>query len=253
MIGLALSGGGARGIAHLGVLKALNEAGVFPGIVSGTSSGAIIGALYCAGYSPDESLKIIQDTKALAVFRPSFSWKGLLKIDKLADVLNNYLPETFEELKLPLTVVATEINDGETVYFSSGQLTRTIIASSCIPVAFKPVEIDGKNYVDGGILNNLPAEALKDRVTTLIGVSCNPYGYVEKLNNAKHLMERSALLAINGNTMRSRVMCDVFIEPPGLVKFSGFNLSQAKQIFAEGYNFAAENMSKFALDNNLKK
>ena len=82
MIGVALSGGGARGIAHLGVLKALNEAGIFPDLVSGTSSGSIVGALYCAGHTPDESLRIIQDTKALAVFRPSFSWKGLLRIDK---------------------------------------------------------------------------------------------------------------------------------------------------------------------------
>ena len=245
MIGVALSGGGARGIAHLGVLKALNEAGIFPNLVSGTSSGSITGALYCAGYTPDESLKIIQDTRALSIFRPSFSWKGLLKIDKLGDVLRNYLPTTFEELKVPLTVVATEINEGKTVYFNSGQLIRTILASSSIPVAFKPVEIDGKNYVDGGILNNLPAEALKDRVTTLIGVSCNPYGYIEKLDNAKHLMERSALLAINGNTMKSRALCDVFIEPQQLTKFSGFKLSQARQIFDEGYKFATENIRTY--------
>jgi NTE family protein len=245
MIGVALSGGGARGIAHLGVLKALNEAGIFPDLVSGTSSGSITGALYCAGYTPDESLKIIQDTKALSVFRPSFSWKGLLKIDKLADVLRNYLPTTFEDLKVPLTVVATEINEGKTVYFDSGKLIRTILASSSIPVAFKPVEIDGKNYVDGGILNNLPAEALKDKVTTLIGVSCNPYGYVEKLDNARHLMERSALLAINGNTMKSRALCDVFIEPPQLTKFSGTNLSHARQIFEEGYKFATGNIQTY--------
>ena len=253
MIGVALSGGGARGIAHLGVLKALNEAGVFPDRIAGTSSGSITGALYCAGFTPDEGLKIIKDTKALSVFRPSFSWKGLLRIDKLADVLNSYLPETFEDLKVPLTVVTTEINDGKTVNFSSGQLIRTILASSCIPVAFKPVEIDGKNYVDGGILNNLPSEPLRDSVTTLIGVSCNPYGYVEKLNNAKHLMERSALLAINGNTVQSRALCDIFIEPPGLVKYSGFNLSQAQQIFAEGYEFTAKNISKFAFNNDLRE
>ena len=78
MIGVALSGGGARGIAHLGVLKALNEEGIFPNIISGTSAGSIVGALYCAGYSPEESLKIVQKTSVLSVFRPSFSWKGFL-------------------------------------------------------------------------------------------------------------------------------------------------------------------------------
>jgi len=253
MIGVALSGGGARGIAHLGVLKALNEAGVKPDIISGTSAGALVGALYCAGNSPDECLKIIQKTNVLSVFRPSFSWKGLLSIDKLATALINYLPQTFAELKKPLIIAATEINKGETEYFTEGDLVPAILASSCIPVIFKPYVINGHNYVDGGILNNLPTEELKHRVETLIGVSCNPYGLVEKLENARHLMERSALLAINGNTMKSRALCDVFIEPPGLVKFSGFKLSQAQQIFDEGYEFTVQNMSKFATENLPKK
>ena len=253
MIGVALSGGGARGIAHLGVLKALNEAGIHADIIAGTSAGAMVGALYSAGNSPDECLKIVQKTNILSVFRPSFSWKGLLSIDKLAKVLENYLPQTFAELKIPLIVAATEINKGETEYFADGELVPTILASSCIPVIFKPYVINGCNYVDGGILNNLPTEALKEQVKSLIGVSCNPYGLVEKLENAKHLMERSALLAINGNTMKSRALCDIFIEPPALVKFSGFKLSQAQQIFDEGYKFTVGNMSNFAIENLRKK
>ena len=249
MIGVALSGGGARGIAHLGVLKALNEEGIFPDIISGTSAGSIVGALYCAGYSPEESLKIVQETSALSVFRPSFSWKGFLKIDKLANILKKYLPENFEDLNQPLVVAASEINEGKTVYFRSGKLISPILASASIPVLFKPMEIEGKNYVDGGILNNLPAEALVGKVDTLIGVSCNPYGYAENLNNAKLLMERSALIAINGNTMKSRALCDQFIEPTTLTQFSGFDLSKAKEIFAAGYKFTLENMTKFATNN----
>lgn len=250
MIGVALSGGGARGIAHLGVLKALNEEGIFPNIISGTSAGSIVGALYCAGYTPEESLKIVQKTSVLSVFRPSFSWKGFLKIDKLADILQKHLPETFEDLNLPLVVAASEINEGKTAYFKSGNLIKPILASASIPVLFKPMEIDGKNYVDGGILNNLPAEPLVDNVDTLIGVSCNPYGYAEKLDNAKLLMERSALLAINGNTMKSRALCDQFIEPITLTQFSGFDLSRSREIFEAGYKFTLENMSKFATDND---
>lgn len=250
MIGVALSGGGARGIAHLGVLKALNEEGIFPNIISGTSAGSIVGALYCAGYTPEESLKIVQKTSVLSVFRPSFSWKGFLKIDKLADILQKHLPETFEDLNLPLVVAASEINEGKTAYFKSGNLIKPILASASIPVLFKPMEIDGKNYVDGGILNNLPAEPLVDNVDTLIGVSCNPYGYADKLDNAKLLMERSALLAINGNTMKSRALCDQFIEPITLTQFSGFDLSRSREIFEAGYKFTLENMSKFATDND---
>ena len=253
MIGIALSGGGARGIAHLGVLKALNEAGIKPDIIAGTSAGALVGALYCAGNSPDECLKIIQKTKVLSIFRPSFSWQGLLSIDKLGHILRNFLPKTFAELEIPLIVTATEINKGETEYFTEGELVSTILASSCIPVIFKPYVLNGRNYVDGGILNNLPTEALKKNVSKVIGVSCNPYGSVEKLTNARHLMERSALLAINGNTMKSRALCDIFIEPPALVKYSGFKLSQAQQIFDEGYEFTVQNMSKFAIENLPKK
>jgi len=253
MIGIALSGGGARGISHLGVFKALNEVNIYPDIVSGTSAGAILGALYCAGYSPDECLKIVRETKVLSVFSPSFSWKGLLKIDKLGKILEDFLPANFDELKIPLTVAATEINEGKTTYFNSGSLIPTILASSCIPVIFKPVIIDGANYVDGGILNNLPAEAIKDKVDTVIGISCNPYGKVDTLNNAKVLMERSALLAINGNTMKSRAICDAFIEPDNLARFSGFNLSQAQDIFDEGYKFTTENMTTFALENLISK
>ena len=248
MIGIALSGGGARGIAHLGVLKALDEADIKADIISGTSAGALVGALYGAGNSPDECLNIIQKTNVLSIFKPSFSWQGLLSIDRLGHILKNYLPQTFAELKIPLIVAATEINKGETVYFIEGDLVPTILASSCIPVIFKPYVINGGNYVDGGILNNLPAEPLKNQVKTLIGVSCNPYGLVEKLENARHLMERSALLAINGNTMKSRSLCDIFIEPPTLVKFSGFKLSQAPQIFDEGYKYATKNISKFAIE-----
>jgi NTE family protein len=253
MTGIALSGGGARGIAHLGVLKALDEAGIKADIIAGTSAGALVGALYCAGNSPDECLKIIQKTKVLSVFKPSYSWQGLLSIDRLGHILKNYLPPTFADLKTPLIVAATEINKGETEYFSEGELVPTILASSCVPVIFKPYKINGQNYVDGGILNNLPTEAIKDDVTTVIGVSCNPYGLVEKLHNARHLMERSSLLAINGNTISSRALCDIFIEPPELVKFSGFKLSQAQQIFDEGYNFTAENSSKFTIENLNKK
>jgi len=245
---VTLSGGGARGIAHLGVLKALNEGGIYPDIISGSSAGSIVGALYCAGYSPEDSLKIVQETSALSVFRPSFSWKGFLKIDKLGSILKKHLPEKFEDLNLPLIVAASDINAGKTVYFDSGPLIRTILASSTIPVLFKPMEIEGKNYVDGGILNNLPAEALVNKADTIIGVSCNPYGLVEKLDNAKLLMERSALLAINGNTMKSRGLCDQFIEPPALAQFSGFDLSKSKEIFDVGYKFTLENMSKFATD-----
>ncbi len=236
MIGIAFSGGGARGIAHLGVLQALLEAEIVPEYLAGTSAGSIAAALYAAGHTPSQGLEIIKKTNILSVFKPSYSWRGLLSIDKLGAILKNYLPENFKGLNQPLYVAATDINKGEVKYFSSGKLIPAILASCCVPVVFKPVVHGKRNYVDGGILNNLPAEAIREKVETLIGVSCNPKGEVNNLNNVRLLMERSSLLAINGNTEVSKKLCDVVIEPSELVAFSGFNLSQASDLYNVGYN-----------------
>ena len=246
MIGISFSGGGARGIAHLGVLKALMEEGIEPAIISGTSAGAIVGSFQAAGISPEEALEVIIKTKLLAIFKPAFSWRGLLSIKKLGKILDQHLPKDFESLKTPLIVAATDIYAGETKYFNAGPITPAIMASSCIPVVFSPVDIDGTLYVDGGLLNNLPAEPIREQSSKVIGISCNPYTYNPDLNNVKSLMERSALLAINGNTAKSKDLCDVVIEPPNLARFSGFDLTNARHIFDEGYNFTRENMSTFA-------
>jgi NTE family protein len=246
MTGMAFSGGGARGIAHLGVLKAFKEEGIVPDIIAGTSAGAIVGAFQAAGISPDEALEVIIKTKLLAIFKPAFSRRGLLSIAKLGKILAQYLPGQFAQLNTPLAVAATDIQAGKTRYFDSGELVLAIMASSCIPVVFSPVEIDGTLYVDGGLLNNLPAEPIRAQVNRLIGVSCNPYTYNADLKNVRSLMERSALLAINGNTVKSKELCDLVIEPPDLSRFSGFDLTNAREIFAEGYNFTQQNMAIFA-------
>ena len=245
MIGIAFSGGGARGIAHLGVLKALLEHDINPEIISGTSAGAIVGALYAAGYSPEEALAIIKQTNVLSVFRPSFSWKGLLSIDNLGTLLKNYLPVKFSDLDKELIVAATNINSGKTKYFKKGALIPAILASCCVPLVFKPVRIGSENYVDGGLLKNLPAEVLRKKVDLLIGVNSNPSGQANNLDNARLVMERSALLAIGVNTARSLKKCDIVIEPAEMNKFSGFGLSQAQEIFEYGYDYTQENISNF--------
>lgn len=245
MIGIAFSGGGARGIVHLGVLKALLENEIRPDVISGTSAGAIIGALYAADYSPDESLAIIKQTKILSIFRPSYSWKGLLNIDKLGKLLSNHLPAKFEDLKRELIVAATNINSGKTEYFDKGNLVQAILGSCAVPLIFKPIEIQGKLYVDGGLLKNLPAEVIREKVDVLIGVNSNPAGEVEKLDNARLVMERSSLLTIGVNTSQSLKKCDIVIEPSQMNRYSGFGLNQAQEIFDYGYEFTVENISTF--------
>jgi len=241
-IGITLSGGGARGIAHIGVLKALEEIGVEISMISGTSAGSIVGALYSRGYKPEEILSIIQKVSVFKSVKPAWTWVGLLSLAGLKNVFLKYIPENdFEALRIPLTVAATDIKKGEVVYFSQGELIPSLMASCCVPAVFAPVSFEGKLFVDGGVLDNLPVKPIRENCDLLIGSHCNPIGSDFDAKNLRAIIERSLLMAINGNTQKSRELCDVFIEPPDLSRFTGFGLSKAQEIFDIGYQFTKEN------------
>ena len=250
-IGIALSGGGARGIAHIGIMKALKEKGVKLAAISGTSAGAIVGAMYSYGYEADEILEIIIKTSFLKRMRPALAKTGLLKIENLKDIFLKYLPENdFSALKIPLTVAATELKKGETVFFSEGELITPILASCCVPVLFNPVKYRGGMYVDGGILNNLPVEPIRDKMDFIIGCHTNPIDDDFDVKNVKVLIERSLLMAINGNTQKRKEMCNLLIEPPDLKKYAGSELSKARELFDVGYQFTRENFGRFNIPNS---
>src|SRR5688572_5790031 len=138
-VGLVLSGGGARGVSHLGVIKALDEAGVKFDYIAGTSAGAIVGAMYSYGYKPDEILKILSTTSFFKSLHLAWTWKGLLSIDGLQEVLLKYIPiNSFDALKIPLVVAATDIKRGKVEYFSQGELIPALLSSSCVPALFNP-------------------------------------------------------------------------------------------------------------------
>jgi NTE family protein len=238
-IGLALSGGGARGIAHLGALKALMEHDLQPKIISGVSSGAIIGALYSSGLHPDEIMSTLLKTRIFRYIRPAWSKVGFLNIQKLHAIYKLYLPvKTFEELRSPLVISAADIREGKTVYFTEGDLAKAIIASTCIPVLFAPIEMEGKLLVDGGIINNLPVEPLISRCDLIIGVHCNPTHRKYKVGNIKSMLERTFHLSISNNVKERSKYCDMFIEPPQLINYALFEISKAKEIYKVGYDHA---------------
>lgn len=244
-IGLALSGGGARGFAHLGIIKALEEMGVVISEVSGTSAGAIAGAFYCYGIKPDQILEIVTSTGFLKSVRPAWSWTGLLSMDGFKEVMHKYLPDnSFEKLKIPLTVATTEIRLGKVTYFDSGELISRVIASSSIPALFDPKVLDGHVYVDGGIMDNLPVRPLVGKCDFIIGCHSNPVEQRFDIKNVKEVMERSLLIAINVNSSFSKAQCNVIIEPPELGKFGTLDLSRGKEIFEIGYQFVKQNYSK---------
>jgi NTE family protein len=242
--GLVLSGGGARGIAHIGVLKALEEFGVEADCLAGTSAGSIVGALYAYGYKPDEIMEIIVGTSVFKSLKLAWTWRGLISLIGLREVMLKHMPEnSFESLKKPLTIAATEIRKGKSVYFTQGELIPAILASCCVPAVFDPIQFNDGLYVDGGILDNLPAHTIREQCDVLIGSHCNFIAEAFDFKSFRNIIERSLLMAINRNTVQSKGICDVWIEPPEVGKFSGFELTRAKDLFKIGYEFTKKNFN----------
>lgn len=157
-LGLVLSGGGARGFAHIGVLRVLEREGARFDVVAGTSIGAVLGALYAAGLSAEDLYRLADRTHWRDVVDLSLQ-TGLFKGSRLETFLGEHLPSTFEELEVPLAVTTTDIETGEGVVLLEGELIRAVRASSSYPGAFEPLQIDGRTLADGGIVNNLPVAA----------------------------------------------------------------------------------------------
>jgi NTE family protein len=241
-IGLVLSGGGARGVAHIGVLKALDEIGIKFSIASGTSAGSIVASLYSYGYKPDEIFDIIKNLSIFKSVSPAWTWAGLLKMDGLEMLLRKHIPENnFSVLKIPLTIAATEIRKGHIHYFTEGELIPAVVSSCSIPAVFNPVNFNGGLYVDGGLLDNLPVQPIRDKCDFVVGSHCNHISPEFDPKNLKVVIERSLLMAISSNTLVSRQMCDVFIEPTRMDRFSSFDIGKAQEIFDFGYQFTKQN------------
>lgn len=193
-IGLALGGGGVRGLAHIPALETLDECGIRPTHMAGTSMGAIIGAFYASGWSGarirhfmeqhivehDDNWKTLYPKrrgllKWLSAFGLSFKGQGLLKVDGLLKYLIESIEvNTFEELAIPLKVVATDFHTGNAVVFEDGPLWPAIKASISIPGIFMPVEHEGRILVDGGVANNLPYDLLTETCETTIAIDVIP-------------------------------------------------------------------------------
>ena len=234
--GLVLSGGGARGFAHLGVLKALNDAGIYPDVIAGTSAGALVGVLYADGYSPEKILKIMNSTSKLHYVRPTVPREGLLQISGIERILKeNLRAEKFEDLKMPLFVTATDLNNGVAEYFSSGELLKPVIASASIPVLFNPVVINKIHYVDGGVLDNMPIKPIEGMCKLIIGSFVNPTGYEKTVTSLVQIAERTFMLNMSKELDQKAKKFDIFIAPPELKNYKILDPEKAIEVFDIGY------------------
>jgi len=161
-IALALGGGAARGFAHIGVIKALEAQGIVPDIVVGTSAGSVVGALYAAGMSGFDLQKLALGMEEDMVSDWTLPDRGVLKGEALQDFINQKLNnQSIQKLPRPLGVVATDLQSGEMVLFRQGNTGKAVRASSAVPGVFQPVEISGREYVDGGLTSPVPAQSAR--------------------------------------------------------------------------------------------
>ena len=246
-LGLCLSGGGAIGFAHIGVLQALLENNIQPEVVSGTSMGAIVGTMYAAGISPQEMMSIIKEDKLYLVsklmhFKPSFWRSGFSTHGTVRALIKELIPHnSFEKLPKKLMVCVTNMNTMQWEIKQKGRnLCSWVSASASIPGVFEAYVKDGVYYLDGGILNNLPAQPLKPLCRAVIGVDVLPYMPPGEMKRPMDAIQ-SALRGIEHvNSLEGRALCDHLIEPKVAARYHEFRFDAYEKIYKIGYKEARE-------------
>lgn len=248
-VGIVLSGGGALGFAHIGVLQALEDNGIYPQIVSGTSMGALVGAMYANGMTPQDIFEMVKVERLSKLSKfTDISIGNTRKIlgassqDKLHDILIRHLPHnSFDSLTLPFYLCTTNLTEEHAVIRHSGsQLVEYLQGSSCIPGFFAPTVINGQYYVDGGIYNNLPAQPIRSKCKVLIASDVNAAENRKQISSMGDVMSRSLSLLIYENTREGRDMCDYVINVPVNNKYGVTDFSNFYEIYQIGYRTALE-------------
>jgi len=257
-IGLALGGGGAKGFAHVPILEVFDELGIKPYCITGTSIGAILGALYASGHSAADIVEMIEHLmvprnarfkdiirnkdsfKILSMIDPHFSFKpqGLIKGEKFLGFLYEQMKvSTFEELKIPFKTVATDFWRSEQVVFDSGDLLPAVRASMAIPYVFTPVHMDDRILVDGGLVNNVPHDLLSKNCDIQIAVdimgghSTSKTKTPSPLDAIFHTYEVMQDSIANAKLEAHPV--DIYMRPP-LMNIEVLDFHKAKFIYEQG-------------------
>jgi len=251
-IGLCLSGGGALGFAHIGVLQVFDDNNIVPQYITGSSMGAIIAALYAEGISPAKMLQLIKEDKLykitkLMTFRPTFFKSGLTNHNLLRSLMLELIPHnSFELLKTKLSICVVNLNTGNWEIINSGrELDKWIAASASIPGVFETINVGEIYYVDGGLLNNMPAQGISDFCETIIGVDVIPHVPPTGLNKPTDTLVFALRAVQHQNSKDGRNLCKYIIEPEAIEEFHEFSFDAYQAIYQYGYDAA----TKFIVDN----
>ncbi len=249
-IGLALSGGAARGIAHIGVLKYLEERAWEPSCISGTSAGSIVGSLYCSGKSVQQLVKIASTMSWRDMISFSFPKKGLIDSSRLLKILKEHLGDiTFADLDIPLLVNAVDLLDGEEVVIEEGPVAEAVSASCAIPGIFTPVKWKNRLLVDGGLLDNVPARHLKDRkMDYVIAVNVGAQWPLQKEpGNIFEILIQSYDVILRHRDMPAYECTDMIIEPE-LGDITFHDTSKPGVLIDRGYEAARQSLEKVSFE-----
>lgn len=244
-IGIVLSGGGVKALAHVGFLKALAEHGIHPAALSGTSGGALVAALYASGYRHDEMIAFFKETPVFKFSLFAMNKPGIMDSAKYHLLFNKYFrKDTFEELDIPITITATNITTGRVAFFNSGELIKPLIASSALPPYFSPIEINGDLYSDGGILNNFPIAPLQRDCDAILGSFVNPIRKVEKseVNTTLKLIQRVYHIGMDALYYNKFKSCNYVFIPDDIEKISVLDTKMIEKAFTLGYDHAMKEM-----------
>lgn len=240
-LGLALSGGGAKGFAHIGVFKMLEECGLLPDIIAGTSVGALMGTLYADGYRADEIKELFTGREFSEFAQLQLPKSGLFDSKRFRYFLKRHLrAKNIEDLQIPMVIMATDLDNGVSHEFRSGSIVDAVTASCSIPIIFSPVIINGIHYVDGGLFHNFPVSIIREECQRVIGVNVSPLVPQKYKQTIFHIAERSYHYMFRANTLEDREMCDVLIEAEEFGLYKTFDLENVGQIAHIGYMAAVK-------------
>jgi len=236
-LGLALSGGGARGFAHIGVLKFLDDYRLRPDIIVGTSAGALMGALYADGYKPDEIMTLFNGREFSEFASLQIPKMGLFDSSKFCKYIKKIVrAKDLSELQIPVIVMTTNLDNGTAHAFRQGSIPDVITASCSVPIIFNPVKIDDIHYVDGGIFNNFPASIIRDECDVVIGSNVSPVVPDKYKKTIVGIAERSYHYLFKANTDKDREVCDILIETDEFSDYRMFDIDKVETIAQIGYN-----------------
>ena len=246
-LGLALGGGGSRGMGHIGAIKAFEELGIKFDYVSGTSAGSIIASLYAMGKTADEMAEIMKGVKKKDVMRGSIPFLRPAKSERLEEVLNKIYGDVmvFSEMKTPLSVVCTDIKTGKEVDFDYGNVAKVVAGSCAVPGVFTPVVYEGMHLVDGGLRNNVPVDVVKKMGANVVfAIDVNHL----RGTGTDSLSTISVLSSTIGIMMQAKIdktleMADLIFEP-SLETFSPLKFEGIDEMIKIGYDTVMANKEK---------